>query len=114
MGLKLTSRLLKMMVLTQLQTLKPHLGTSFNKRVKFVLLCLTHELTRSVIRYEHYDAYSVGERDFDCCFEMGDANDLTQEIIKHLGSSAQTIIDRELGEGTYKRWLDMLPQKSLF
>lgn len=103
-----------MMVLSQLQALKPDLGTSFNKRVKFALLCFTHELTRSVIRYEHYDTYGVGERDFDTCFEMGDAIEVSQQIIKQLGSSAQMIIDREMGQGTHSRWLEMIPQKSLF
>ena len=102
------------MVLTQLQALKPDLGTSFNKRVKFVLLCFTHELTRSVIRYEHYDTYGIGERDFDTCFEMFDGIEVSQQIIKQLGSSAEMIIDREMGQGTYKKWLEILPQKSLF
>jgi hypothetical protein len=103
-----------MIVLTQLQALKPDLGISFNKRVKFALLCFTHELTRSVIRYEHYDTYGVGERDFDSCFEMGDAISVCQQIVKQLGSSAKMVIDREMGQGTYSKWLDMFPQKCLF
>ncbi|MGI2039677.1 hypothetical protein ACRN9Z_16600 [Shewanella frigidimarina] len=102
------------MVLLQLKTLKPTLGTSFNSRVKFIVLCLTHQLTTAVIRYEYYDSHGIGERDFDTAFEMNDATEVTREVIRRLGSSAESIIDRELGQGTYQHWLDIDPQKSMF
>ena len=102
------------MVLLQLKTLKPTLGSCFSSRVKFVVLCLTHQLTTGVVRYEYYDSHGIGERDFDTCFEMNDASIVMREVIKRLGSSAESIIDRELGQGTYQHWLDIDPQKSMF
>jgi hypothetical protein len=102
------------MVLSQLQTLKPMLGTQFKTRVKFVVLCFTHKLTTSLVRYEYYDKYGIGERDFDACFEMGDSSEVIQAVLKRLGSSAQDIIDREMGQGSYQQWLDSVPPKSLF
>jgi hypothetical protein len=102
------------MVLLQLKTLKPTLGTSFNNRVKFVVLCLTHQLTKSVIRYEYYESHRIGERDFDTCFETNDSTEVTRKVIKRLGSSAEIIVDRELGQGTFQHWLNNDPQKSMF
>lgn len=101
------------MVLSQLKAIKPLLGNSFQHRVRFVLLCLTHQLTKQVTRYQHYDIYNIGERDFDRCFEMNDASLLKQEVIKRLGSSAEEVIDRELGQGSYTLWHQEQLQYSL-
>ena len=102
------------MVLLQLKTLKLTLDTNFKHRVKFVVLCLTHQLTKSVIRYEYYESHGIGERHFDTCLEMNDSIEVTREVIKRLGSSAESIIDRELGQGTYQHWLGIDPQESMF
>lgn len=102
------------MALMQLKKLKPTLDTNFKSRVNFVVLCLTHQLTKSVIGYEYYDSHFIGEREFDTCFEMGDAIELSQKVIEQLGDSAASIIDREMGQGTYHYWLNKIPQKSLF
>lgn len=102
------------MVLTQLQAIKPMLGCDIKHRVKFVVLCLTHRLTKSVIRYEHFGTFNIGERDFDFCFENNDSHELVDMIIKKLGIDAHSIIDRELGEGTYSSWNKQRIQLALF
>ncbi len=102
------------MVLTKLKNLKPLLGYHLSKRIQFVTLSLTHQLTNSIKRHDYYEKFNIGERDLDTCFRMGDFCEVTKGVIANLGSSAYKIIDNELGQGTYQLWIDSQPQMSLF
>jgi len=79
----------------------------FEARVEFVVLAFRHDLVDAIVHYELWDSgfEGLGERQFDCCFEMGDSADVISALIttaRREGFIEQ--IQHWCGEDSFARW----------
>ncbi|MBX8493118.1 hypothetical protein K5D42_24925 [Pseudomonas cichorii] len=56
----------------------------FKSRVEFVVLAFKYGVVSEITTYELWDRgyEGLGEREFDACFEMGDAEEVIAELIR--------------------------------
>ncbi|WP_289228067.1 hypothetical protein [Pseudomonas syringae] len=76
-------------------------------RIKFVQLAFQHSLVSEIVDYELWDKgyEGLGERSFDTCFEMGDAEDVIAALIVHARNNAYIDnVMRFCGEPSFAKW----------
>ena len=76
-------------------------------RVEFVKIVFLHNLKDPIVRYELFDEYGLGERDFDTCFEMYDGDQVVHGLIKASLSDATLAskLKQDLNEESYNYWM---------
>jgi len=60
------------------------IGCDMKYRVEFLSLAFKHDLVDDIISYRLWDAgwEGLGERQFDCCFEMGDSEYVIADLVQ--------------------------------
>lgn len=82
------------------------------KRIEFLVTLFRNNLCTYVRSYKLFDEYGIGERDFDTCFEMHDADDVIRGVIvaAREESTIKNAIVRDMGQETFDNWESMTPK----
>lgn len=90
----------------------------FPARVRFLQLAFQHGLVDDLVHYALWDRgyEGLGERQFDACFEMGDAPAVIAALIVHARREGYLEAVRAwCGEAAFARWCAYAaPQRELF
>lgn len=98
-----------MSVISQLAALKRRIGTpgGLDARVEFVSIAYHNGVVTDLCRYVYWDEFAVGERDFDTCFEMGDAKEVIHGVIERALSNSALLdmLKQQIGSDDLARWM---------
>ena len=106
-------------VVSRLARLAPNLYKSQQNRIDFVCVALEHGLVQAITSYALWDAgwEGLGERQWDGCFEQGDAEEVIAEVVcrARAGGFLDAVRDYCNVPGAFERWLSYADrQGSLF
>ncbi|MGR5558325.1 hypothetical protein ACQKQC_18805 [Vibrio fortis] len=83
--------------------------TGTNHRIDFMVILLKSGLYKELMRYELFDEHSIGERDVDTCFEMGDGREVIHGILEACKGDLwlRVSMKRELEEQQLENWKEI-------
>jgi hypothetical protein len=94
------------------------LGGAREHRVEFLCLAFKHDLVREITHYKLWDQgwEGLGERQWDDCFEMGDAELVIGEVVARAKQEGflPAIEKYCSAPGAFERWLSLDRQTELF
>lgn len=81
-------------------------GCCLGARIEFLVITYRNNLSSGLNSYQYFDEYDVGERDFDTCLEMGDAEDVIHGLFDQ-AMKEPTLLENlkaNLNDATYDMW----------
>jgi hypothetical protein len=87
-------------------------ASGLEKRIEFLVTVFRNNLCSYVRRYDLFDEFGIGERDFDTCFEMHDGDEVIKGLIlvAREESAVKNSIIRDMGQDTFDTWDAMTPK----
>lgn len=95
----------------KLVKLKAEIGelNSREARIDFLATVFAGGLQQQLISYDLFDEFTIGERDYDTCFEMRDGEEVITGLIKkcHGDYWLRVMLKKQIGEDGFLEWVSI-------